>query len=63
MTQKKLIFYWALYGFTALLFLLLQSILLNRLSIIHGIHPVLLPLLIGLTAIYTPRGGRAVFAF
>ena len=63
MTRKKLIFYWALYGFTALLFLLLQSVLLNRLSILHGIHPILLPLLVGLTAIYTPRGGSAVFAF
>ena len=63
MTRKKLIFYWALYGFIALLFLLLQSVLLNRLSLVHGVHPVLLPLLVGLTAIYTPRGGSAVFAF
>ena len=63
MTRQKLIFYWALYGFIALLFLLLQSVLLNRLSLVHGVHPVLLPLLVGLTAIYTPRGGSAVFAF
>ena len=63
MTRKKLFFYWALYAFTALIFLLLQSILLNRLPIIHGIHPFSLPLLVGLTAIYTPRHGSAVFAF
>lgn len=63
MTRKKQIFYWTLYSFIALFFLLLQSILLNRLVIIHSVHPFLLPLLVSLTAIYTPRKASAVFAF
>ena len=62
MTRKKQIFYWTVYGLAALLLLFLQVVLLNRLSV-RSVHPFLLPMLAGLTAIYTPRRGSAIFAF
>ena len=62
MAPRKLIFYWSLYGLLALLLLLLQTVLLNHLQI-RGIHPFLLPCLVGITAVYTSRKGGAVFAF
>ena len=63
MARAKLFFCWLLYAFAALFFLLLQSVVLNRLSFVSTFHPFLLPLLVGLTAIYTPRLGSAIFAF
>lgn len=62
MTRQKLIFYWAVYALMALLALLLQSVILNRLSF-RSVHPFLLPCLVALTSIYTPRKGSACFAF
>ena len=62
MAPRKLIFYWSLYSVLALLLLLLQTAGLNHLEI-RGIHPFLLPCLVGITAVYTSRKGSAVFAF
>ena len=62
MAPRKLIFYWSLYRLLALLLLLLQSVVLNHLQI-QGIHPFVLPCLVGITAVYTSRRGSAVFAF
>lgn len=62
MAPRKLIFYWFLYGLLALLLLLLQTGVLNHLQI-WGVHPFILPCLVGVTAVYTSRKGSAVFAF
>ena len=62
MAPRKLIFYWALYGFLALVLLLVQSLLLNHLQI-SGVHPFLLPCVAVLTAVYTSRRGGCIFAF
>ena len=59
--RRRIFFRWLFYGTACVLFALLQSLLLNRLSL-WGIHPFLLPALIAVAAAFEARRESVVFA-
>ena len=62
MTRQKQIIIWTTYSFVALLLLLVQTSILNRIFI-GNIHPILLPFVVAMTAIYTPPKGSVILGF
>lgn len=59
--RRRIFFRWLFYGTAAVGFALLQSLLLNRLSL-WGIHPFLLPALVAVAAAFEARRESFVFA-
>lgn len=62
MNQRDMFFKWLFYSLSALLGLLIQGFLLNRLGFWHGIHPFLPPLLAITPAVLENREESAFFA-
>lgn len=59
--RRRIFFRWLFYGTASVGFALLQSLLLNRLSL-WGVHPFLLPALIAVAAAFEARRESFVFA-
>ncbi len=62
MNQRDLFYKWLFYSATALLFLLIQGLLLNRLSLWGGVHPFLPPVLALLPSTLENRDESVLFA-
>jgi len=60
MSRRKIIFTWCVYSLAALVLLLLQSALLNRLHL-WGVHPFLPPCIAAIVATYSSRRGGVMF--
>lgn len=56
MTRRNFAIKWLLYGLATLLFVVLQSLLLNHITL-WGIHPFLLPLIVALTTMWEGNEG------
>lgn len=61
MTQRENISKWFLYALVTGLFVLLQSVVLNRISI-WNVHPFLPPMLVAMVAMWEGRGAGIGFA-
>ena len=59
--RRRIFFRWLFYGGAAVIFIFLQSALLDHLSF-RGIHPVLLPALIAVAAAFEARRESFIFA-
>lgn len=62
MNQRDLFYKWLFYSAAALLFLLIQGLLLNRLSLWGDVHPFLPPLLALMPSTLENRDESALFA-
>ncbi len=62
MNQRDLFYKWLFYSGAALLFLVLQSWVLNRLSLWDGVHPFLPPMLALMPSLLENRDESALFA-
>ena len=56
MTRRNFAIKWLLYGLATLLFVVLQSLLLNHITL-WGIHPFLLPLIVALATMWEGNEG------
>ncbi len=62
MNQRDLFYKWLFYSATALFFLIMQGLLLNRLSLWDGVHPFLPPLLALMPSTLENRDESTLFA-
>lgn len=62
MNQRDLFYKWLFYSAAALLFLLIQGLILNRLSLWGGVHPFLVPLLALMPSTLENRDESVLFA-
>ena len=62
MSQRDLFYKWLFYSLLGLLWLSLQQLLLNRLSLWGGIHPFILPMVPAMIAILERRQESAFYA-
>ena len=62
MNQRDMFFKWLFYSLAAILGILIQGLVLNRLNLWHGIHPFLPPLLAIAPAILEGREESTFFA-
>ena len=62
MNRRDIFIKWLFYSAATLLFVLIQGLILNRLSLWDGVHPFILPMLAVIPVLLERHGGGLMFA-